>query len=244
MNSGLWWIGVVALLACSSSPATIAPAAGELGLDCGDRTCREVARDHALGRGVPRDDAAAARLLEKGCDGGAGDRVACRELGGVLMSGRGLAHDRARAILMLDDACTRGDVVTCVLLVWTGTRDLEPSIGGRLDTACRAQDLEACALATLHAGLGAYDCGSSCQELRDSEAVELCRRGEIGTCSRVARDVLSSCREELATCDRIAAEASDEVRDAYYAFVVAERARRCFSSPRGVLADDAQPLAA
>jgi len=194
------------------------PAGEQVGFDCGDQTCREAARDHALGRGVPRDYAAEVRLLEQGCKGG--DPIACRELGLALLFGRGVARDKARGLTALDDACARGDVVTCVVLGFSGHHPAEPALMDRLEAACDADDLDACVLEMRVAGSGDLDCGSNCQERWARDGAALCKRGAIDGCSIAVAQLLSWCHD-AAECDAMAAEAEPDTRAAYLQVVAA-----------------------
>ncbi|MEZ4463682.1 MAG: hypothetical protein R3F60_11515 [bacterium] len=73
--------------------------------------CVEQAARLVDGRGVARDPAAAAALLDGACRGG--HAQACGILGFMLERGQGIPADRARARTMYDEACRRGLEPAC-----------------------------------------------------------------------------------------------------------------------------------
>jgi hypothetical protein len=205
---------IAATVACSSPPGTAKPAT-TVGLDCGDRTCLEAARDHELGRGVPRDYAAAAALLEKGCDGGQGDPLACRRLATALTSARGVAMDRARGRALLESTCERGDAGSCALLAVFAEGD-DPSLPGRLEEACAAGDLDACDFSFDLAVMSRHDCGDDCHEIMMAAGAPLCERGAVAPCTAVAWEVLHQCQDVGDDCAEVAARVDPRARAAFH----------------------------
>jgi TPR repeat protein len=63
------------------------------------------------GKGVAKDEARAAELYKKGCDGGLGP--SCFNLGRMFTDGRGVAKDDARALELYRKACDNGVKPAC-----------------------------------------------------------------------------------------------------------------------------------
>ena len=103
------WALVVAAAAACSGPAPVSkPAAPRDPLDD--------ARAAERGHGVPRDYALAARIYDRACDGGRGNRTACRRLLHALLEGRGVDLDKMRAANIATVLCERtSDRLGCVI---------------------------------------------------------------------------------------------------------------------------------
>jgi uncharacterized protein len=75
------------------------------------RVCGVLAWLYTTGRGVDRDPARAAQLLQRGCDGG--ELAQCRRLGKMCAAGEGVVKDAARATELFARACRGGIHEAC-----------------------------------------------------------------------------------------------------------------------------------
>ena len=69
---------------------------------------------YADGSPMPRDDAKAAALYDKGCTGG--DATSCGRLAAMLRDGRGVPRDMAKAAALARKSCDAGATAACVAL--------------------------------------------------------------------------------------------------------------------------------
>lgn len=76
-------------------------------------SCVRLSTLRALGRGVPRDEAAALAVLEPACDGGT--QEACYRLG-LHLTASGVAVDRERGREVLTSSCANGFAESCAAL--------------------------------------------------------------------------------------------------------------------------------
>ena len=190
-----WFVLLLGVGACAptSQPSRPGQPAARRDRACGDRVCREAARDYRLGHGVARDHGAAARLLGVGCDHG--DGLACAELADAVRGARGVAKDDTRAAQLEQRACTLGDVVSC---------HEEDS-----QTLCARGELRACALPD-----DSYTTDAAELDANRRRRVELCRRGILAACKAVADEVIASCANAPKVCRAYVAEAGPSQRDA------------------------------
>jgi hypothetical protein len=97
-----------AVLACASGDPTACRAPCDAGHGA---SCRELGTRYETGRGLPKDEAAAAEYHRRACD--AGDPVGCMHLGAQYADGRGVARDDDRAAQLLRRACEGGETLAC-----------------------------------------------------------------------------------------------------------------------------------
>lgn len=139
--TGLSLVLLAPLIACSAPPPREALASGRpatpqepttvterrQACEGGDGdACNSLGVDFNYGRGVPRDEAAAAALYGKACE--AGSAVGCNNLGGMYAEGKGVAADRAQAIAYYRRACQGGLPLGCQHLreIPGGDKDAQP----------------------------------------------------------------------------------------------------------------------
>jgi TPR repeat protein len=111
-------------------------------------SCGILAAMHVRGgEGVERDDAKAAPLLKKACDGG--HATSCTLLGRLTEDGRGTAKDPAAAAALYEKACNDGEALACgglgsLLLRGEGVGKDEARAATVLKKACDGGDPRAC----------------------------------------------------------------------------------------------------
>lgn len=111
-------------------------------------SCGILAAMHIRGaEGAPRDDAKAATLLKKACDGG--HIKSCSILGMFTEQGRGVAKDPGAAATLYEKACSEGEAGACgglgaLLMRGTGVAKDEAKAATVLGKACEGGDPRAC----------------------------------------------------------------------------------------------------
>ena len=106
--------------------------------------------------GITRDDAAAVRAWERGCDK-LGNASACRNLGIAFFTGSGVAKDPGRASARYLQACDGGSMPGCASAAWHLQRGVgvdrdQPRARALYQRACDAADALACSeLAQIYA---------------------------------------------------------------------------------------------
>jgi ABC-type phosphate transport system substrate-binding protein len=109
------------------------------------------ARAAELGRGVPRDYAAAARIYARVCDGGKGNALACRRYLRALLDARGVDVDKPKAFAIATELCLRtSDRLGCVIAAFSvaNEKDLPPGVLRAIEASgnrdCDATHLDVC----------------------------------------------------------------------------------------------------
>ncbi len=108
--------------------------------------CLELGARYLNGEaGVPEDEAKAASLFQKACDGGSS--TGCVMFAKMLRDGRGVSKDEAKAQTLLDKACGSGagDACTALGLAATKSGDQQMAVS-RFVAACEARDGTGCAM--------------------------------------------------------------------------------------------------
>ena len=103
-------------------------------------SCAILGRSYEQGRGVPKDPARAAELLNKGCAGGA--YPACGRLGEAAFA----AHDTAKGVQLLTQACNGGWNEACRELGTYFSQNVQPGASNAetFRRGCFAGDAESC----------------------------------------------------------------------------------------------------
>ena len=94
---------------------------------CAPAECARRAGRYATGRDGPRDDARAARLYRRACDGG--HPGGCSNLGYLYRTGRGVPRDEARALTLLRRGCQAGHAFGCRQLTTPASLEREDQNG-------------------------------------------------------------------------------------------------------------------
>ncbi len=110
-------------------------------------SCDVLAFMRRFGKGVPKDNAVAAKLYAKGCE--RDDAIACASLAELEFTGDGIPKDQAKAVARFERACGLGETSACGNLgLAYATGDGVPADEGRgrviLSKSCNAGAASAC----------------------------------------------------------------------------------------------------
>lgn len=160
-NAGLHMVALDAVLQWEFAPTRVngapAPVVATVPVDfrCDEGgfapACTDLGFRFENGRAVPRDDARAAALYQRGCDGD--DALGCARLGILHSAGRGVPRNDATAVALLKKSCDGGTPIGCETLgtmyaAGSGVAKDEPLALTLYARACAAGDTRACTLKT------------------------------------------------------------------------------------------------